>query len=106
MRAVSSAVFFGFAVYKELGSYAGVAVDPLAVIGRKVAAEVRKTLFERIDVANFGFFASQDGNDVVENLGIKVSRKRGSKLRSSSSESNSWMMGGSYLRICMSSSLI
>lgn len=64
--------FFCLAVHEELGAHAGMAVDPFAVIGRKVAAKVGQTLLERVDISDFGLVAPKNRNDVVEDFGVEI----------------------------------
>lgn len=45
--------FFCLAIHEELGAHAGMAVDPFAVVGRKVAAKVGESLFERVHISDF-----------------------------------------------------
>ena len=72
--------FFCLAVHEELGAHAGMAVDPFAVIGRKVAAEVGKSLLERVDISDFGLVASKNRNDVVEDLGVEILQEQGVEI--------------------------
>lgn len=67
--------FLRCAVDEQLCSYAGVAIYPFAIIGGEMAAEVRESLLEWIDVVNFRLITAENRNDVVEDLGIKVLEK-------------------------------
>ena len=52
------------------------AVDPFAVIGREVAAEIGESLLERVDISDFGLVASKNRNDVVEDLGVEILQEK------------------------------
>ena len=45
-----------------------------------MAAEVRESLLEWVDVVNFRFITAENRNDVVEDLGIKVLEEEGVEI--------------------------
>lgn len=68
--------FFCLAVHEELGAHAGMTVDPFAVVGCEVAAEVGESLLERVHIPDFGLVASKNRDDVVEDLGVKILQEK------------------------------
>ena len=70
-------------VNEELGAYAGMTIDILAIVGGKVAAEICKALLEGIDIMNLCLGAPKDFRDVVEDFRVDVleeMRVKGTKL--------------------------
>ena len=60
------------AIDEQLGAHAGVTVDPLPGIGRKVAREIGESLLEGVDVTNLLAGAPEHAHDVVKDLGVNV----------------------------------